>query len=311
MDDHTIAPANDSEPSTATQDHKAHNEIEPPQYGRLGHLAYQPDQSHLHNSYWKFQSIDDDRRAAAHGFTTPEELLVVADNSDEKHNDIKIVWTGIAGDPGSRSAIIGTASQHLQTIYELRNLLGLPMSLREQVPLYPTSTDVCLKQYWERKHGEQLPVRTVQAPQAAGQQELLTKTSNPRLANQSCLVSNMSSIQVTSDPTAVGTYNAERTQVSLPLLAKPASLQSCSSAMEILTKQPVPTYRMFERSATFQNSDEVAQQQESFSTTATFSATDTWSHSELESMTKLPCIDCGGNDDHASGCHIGSEYPLA
>ena len=235
----------------------------------------------------------------------------MADNSDEKHNDIKIVWTGIAGDPGSRSAIIGTASQHLQTIYELRNLLGLPMSLREQVPLYPTSTDVCLKQYWERKHGEQLPVRTVQAPQAAGQQELLTKTSNPRLANQSCLVSNMSSIQVTSDPTAVGTYNAERTQVSLPLLAKPASLQSCSSAMEILTKQPVPTYRMFERSATFQNSDEVAQQQESFSTTATFSATDTWSHSELESMTKLPCIDCGGNDDHASGCHIGSEYPLA
>ncbi|KAJ6198550.1 hypothetical protein J3E72DRAFT_374549 [Bipolaris maydis] len=311
MDDHTVAPAKDSEPSTATQDHTAQDETETSQDERLNHLAHQLDQSHLHCSYWKFQSIDDDRRAAAHGFTTPEELLVLANNSDERHDDIKIVWMGATGDPGSRSAVVGTASQHLQTIYELRNLLGLPMSLQGQVPIYPTSTDVCLKQYWEKNYGEQSSARTVQAHQAAGQQELSPATLDPGLVNQSCLAPATVPPQVAFGLMVGETYSTERTQLMLPPLSKPASLQGCSSDTEMLAKQVVPAGQLPESLVPPQNYDEIAQRQESFSTTATFSATtfcatDTWSHSDLVNMAKLPCIDCGDDDGHTNDCHIGN-----
>ncbi|EUC33919.1 hypothetical protein COCCADRAFT_94777 [Bipolaris zeicola 26-R-13] len=260
MDDHTIAHPNDSEPSTTDQDHSAR----------------QLEQSYRHNSDWEFRSIDDDRRAAAHGFVTPEDLLLVADNSGERHDNIKIVWTGTAGDPGSRSAIVGTASQHLQTMYELRNLLGLPMSFRGKVPSYPANTDIRVKQYWERKHGLQSLVRAVQA-QATGQQELSPATPCPRLATQEA-----------SDPTVMEAYNAERTQ-----------------------KPSVPAYRLPERTAPLQNHDEATQRQESSSTTvessaATSHARDIWSHSDLENMAKLPCIDCGDNNGHARDCNIGN-----
>lgn len=288
MDDHTIAHPNDSEPSTTDQDHS----------------APQLEQSYRHNSDWEFRSIDDDRRAAAHGFVTPEELLLVADNSGERHDNIKIVWTGTAGDPGSRSAIVGTASQHLQTMYELRNLLGLPMSFRGKVPSYPANTDIRVKQYWERKHGLQSLVRAVQA-QATGQQELSPATPCPRLATQEA-----------SDPTVMEAYNAERTQVVLPPPAKPASSHSFSRAPEVLEKPSVPAYRLPERTAPLQNHDEATQRQESSSTTVESSAAasharDIWSHSDLENMAKLPCIDCGDNNGHARDCNIGSEYSLA
>ncbi|EUC44112.1 hypothetical protein COCMIDRAFT_99009 [Bipolaris oryzae ATCC 44560] len=273
MDDHPIAHADDSRSSTATLDHIAHHETETPQDGGLNHIDVRSDLSWLHSSCWKFQSIDGDRRAAAHGFVVPEELLLVTDNSNERHDDIKIVWTGIAGDPGSRSAIVGTASQHLQTIYELRSLLGLPMSFRGKVPSYPDNADIRVKQYWERKHGLQSLVRAVQA-QSVGQQELPPTTPDPSLTTQEA-----------SDSTARETYSLEETQ-------------------------PARTYQLPERIATSDNHDEVAQPQES-STSATFSgstshATDTWSPSDLENIAKLPCIDCGDNGGHASDCNIGN-----
>ncbi|CAN9382878.1 unnamed protein product [Alternaria alternata] len=125
--------------------------------GGFDHFVRQLKTSHLAGGYWRFQSTDDDRRAYARGFTTPEDVLCAAESTSEGFDEIFIRWIRGANDPNIRMALSGTPSQHLQTIYELRLLLGLPVSSRGQIPLYPISTKPRLRQYWEDKYRAQRP----------------------------------------------------------------------------------------------------------------------------------------------------------
>ncbi|RYN46784.1 hypothetical protein AA0118_g12401 [Alternaria tenuissima] len=125
--------------------------------GGFDHFVRQLKTSHLAGGYWRFQSTDDDRRAHARGFTTPEDVLCAAESTSEGFDEIFIRWIRGANDPNIRMALSGTPSQHLQTIYELRLLLGLPVSSRGQIPMYPISTKPRLRQYWEAKYRAQRP----------------------------------------------------------------------------------------------------------------------------------------------------------
>ncbi|RYO58133.1 hypothetical protein AA0116_g7363 [Alternaria tenuissima] len=125
--------------------------------GGFDHFVRQLKTSHLAGGYWRFQSTDDDQRAYARGFTTPEDVLCAAESTSEGFDEIFIRWIRGANDPNVRMALSGTPSQHLQTIYELRLLLGLPVSSRGQIPLYPISTKPRLRQYWEAKYRAQRP----------------------------------------------------------------------------------------------------------------------------------------------------------
>lgn len=137
--------------------HSAYRGIATGANGEFDHFVRQLDPSHLEGGYWRFQSIDDDRRAMARGFTTPEDVLQAADCSEDRFDEIIIRWVRGANDASFKMAMSGTAHQHLQTIYELRSMLRLPMSSRGQVPLYPISTNPRLRQYWEATYRAQRP----------------------------------------------------------------------------------------------------------------------------------------------------------
>lgn len=162
-----LLPSNKSHPPDPTSYQTAYCGIVYDQDGNFHHFVRQIDSSHLENGYWKFQSVDDDRRAFSRGFTTPEALLVAADRTDEKFDDITLRWVRGTSDPNLNKALIGTASQHLQTMYEVRHLLSLPMSLRGQIPLYPVTVDARLKQYWEDKYNLQWSITTGPASHSA------------------------------------------------------------------------------------------------------------------------------------------------
>ncbi|KAI4915408.1 uncharacterized protein J4E92_009362 [Alternaria infectoria] len=137
--------------------HSAYRGIATGANGEFLHFVRTIDPSHLEGGYWRFQHIDDDRRAMARGFTTPEDVLQAADSSDDRFDEINLRWVRGANDTSFKMAMSGTAHHHLQTIYELRSMLHLPMSSRGQVPLYPISTNPRLKQYWEAKYRAQRP----------------------------------------------------------------------------------------------------------------------------------------------------------
>jgi len=137
--------------------HSAYRGIATGANGEFDHFVRTIDPSHLEGGYWRFQTIDDDRRAMARGFTTPEGVLQAADSSDDRFDEIILRWVRGANDTSFKMAMSGTAHHHLQTIYELRSMLHLPMSSRGQVPLYPISTNPRLKQYWEAKYRAQRP----------------------------------------------------------------------------------------------------------------------------------------------------------
>ncbi|KAI4653134.1 uncharacterized protein J4E79_008647 [Alternaria viburni] len=137
--------------------HSAYRGIATGANGEFDHFVRTIDPSHLEGGYWRFQTIDDDRRAMARGFTTPEDVLQAADSSDDRFDEIILRWVRGANDTSFKMAMSGTAHHHLQTIYELRSMLHLPMSSRGQVPLYPISTNPRLKQYWEAKYRAQRP----------------------------------------------------------------------------------------------------------------------------------------------------------
>ncbi|KAI4912959.1 hypothetical protein J4E85_010934 [Alternaria conjuncta] len=137
--------------------HSAYRGIATGANGEFDHFVRTIDPSHLEGGYWRFQTIDDDRRAMARGFTTPEDVLQAADSSDDRFDEINLRWVRGANDTSFKMAMSGTARHHLQTIYELRSMLHLPMSSRGQVPLYPISTNPRLKQYWEAKYRAQRP----------------------------------------------------------------------------------------------------------------------------------------------------------
>ena len=119
--------------------------------GKFDHFLRNPDESHLRRGYWRFQTISDDRRTYALGFVSPEHLLLEQDQSENTFDEIILRWVPGTDDMALKSPLSGTAAQHLRIIYELRALLGLPMSLRGHIPIYPMSQDPKLKLYYERK----------------------------------------------------------------------------------------------------------------------------------------------------------------
>jgi hypothetical protein len=117
--------------------------------GKFDHFVRKVDRSHFEDGYWRFQSRDDELRAHAHGFASPEDILLAHEHGGDTDNSIMIRWVRGNNDPSFHMALSGTASQHLQCIYEVRRELGLPMSSRGQIPIYPKSSDPKLERYWE------------------------------------------------------------------------------------------------------------------------------------------------------------------
>ena len=119
--------------------------------GEFDHFVRLLDQTHLRTGYWKFSSFEDDRRAHNHGFSTPEEILIAQDRDDGSYDNISLRWIRGEDDANLSMVLVGSAAQHLETIYELRGILGMPMSFQGQIPFYPTGQDIRLKKYWEMK----------------------------------------------------------------------------------------------------------------------------------------------------------------
>jgi hypothetical protein len=188
--------------------------------GGFDHFVRQLKTSHLAGGYWRFQSTDDDRRAYARGFTTPEDVLCAAESTSEGFDEIFIRWIRGANDPNIRMALSGTPSQHLQTIYELRLLLGLPVSSRGQIPLYPISTMPRLRQYWEAKYRAQRPDIVDTASQLPDQPIASPVTPRPET-----LVSPQPQhpVQATPKPPVGGITRARSKEISQVARATPAS----------------------------------------------------------------------------------------
>jgi len=119
--------------------------------GNFSHFVRTIDNSHQRRGYWKFASVEDDRRAHARGFSTPEEVLLEQDRSLDSFDHIILRWVPGSENASPRGILSGTARLHLMTMYELRMLLEQPLSLRGQVPVYPIHQDPRLEQYWKAK----------------------------------------------------------------------------------------------------------------------------------------------------------------
>jgi hypothetical protein len=95
---------------------------------------------HELKGYWRFHSIEDDRRAFALGLSTPEMVLLAVDRGDGLFDEIILRWLPGSIDKGNKPSV-GTAAAHLQSIYTERKLVGKPLSFRGRVPTYPIVTD--------------------------------------------------------------------------------------------------------------------------------------------------------------------------
>jgi hypothetical protein len=87
-----------------------------------------------------FHAVDDERRAYELGLNSPEAVLIAQDVGDGTYDNIMLRWA-----PGelnlSSVPYVGSATAHLETIYDERKMMGKTLSFRGQVPLYPTSSD--------------------------------------------------------------------------------------------------------------------------------------------------------------------------
>ncbi|KAH7345875.1 hypothetical protein BKA66DRAFT_576870 [Pyrenochaeta sp. MPI-SDFR-AT-0127] len=119
--------------------------------GSFHHFIRVVDESHMLNGYWKFGSYADDRSAHARGLDTPESVLLAQDRGEESYDDIAIRWIPGMNNLYLKRPLSGSAAQHLETIYETKRILGEPMSLRNQVPVYSNQPHNALKQFWENK----------------------------------------------------------------------------------------------------------------------------------------------------------------
>lgn len=117
--------------------------------GKFSHFFRQVDPFHYRHGYWRFGSVEDDRIAHSLKFSSPEDVLIEQDQSDESFDGMLLIWFPGQNDDGLIKPISGTALSHLQTIYDVRSKLGMPMSFRGQMPIYPISDDARLKLYWE------------------------------------------------------------------------------------------------------------------------------------------------------------------
>jgi hypothetical protein len=121
------------------------------------------DPVHTQNGYWMFHAADDERRAYELGLNNPEAVLIAQDVGDGTYDNIKLRWV-----PGQLDAMnktsVGSATAHLENIYNERRLLGKTLSFRGQVPLYPINYDRRLAKYRTARYGVQkgaLPQNTL------------------------------------------------------------------------------------------------------------------------------------------------------
>jgi hypothetical protein len=131
--------------------------------GTFQHFDRRVDPVHTQNGYWKFSVVEDERRAYELGLNNPEAVLIAQDVGDGAYDNIMLRWM-----PGELDAMnkpsVGSATAHLETIYNERRLLGKTLSFRGQVPLYPTSSDPRLLKYRLARYGVQkgaLPQNTL------------------------------------------------------------------------------------------------------------------------------------------------------
>ena len=95
---------------------------------------------HEQKGYWRFHSIEDERRAFVLGLSTPEMVLLAVDRGDGPFDEIVLRWLPGSLDKGNKPSI-GTAAAHLQSICNERRILGRPLSFLGRVPTYPIITD--------------------------------------------------------------------------------------------------------------------------------------------------------------------------
>ena len=141
--------------------------------GAFHHFARQCDPIHTRNGYWKFSTYEDDQRAYAWGFRAPEDVLIAQDVGDGAYNDIILRWVPGTLDEGNKPTV-GTAAQHLETIYNERRILGKSLSFRGRVPLYPIGTDQRLINHRLMRYGAQKSVLPGTVPIPPAQRSLST-----------------------------------------------------------------------------------------------------------------------------------------
>jgi hypothetical protein len=108
--------------------------------GSFNHFLRIVNPIHELKGYWRFHSIEDDRRAFSLGLSTPEMVLLAVDRGDGLFDEIILRWLPGSMDKGNKPSV-GTAAAHLQSIYNERKLVGKPLSFRGRVPTYPIVTD--------------------------------------------------------------------------------------------------------------------------------------------------------------------------
>jgi hypothetical protein len=108
--------------------------------GSFDHFLRVVHPIHELKGYWRFHSIEDDRRAFSLGLSTPEMVLLAVDRGDGLFDEIILRWLPGSMDKGNKPSV-GTAAAHLQSLYNERKLVGKPLSFRGRVPTYPIVTD--------------------------------------------------------------------------------------------------------------------------------------------------------------------------
>ncbi|KAF1850832.1 uncharacterized protein K460DRAFT_423380 [Cucurbitaria berberidis CBS 394.84] len=264
--------------------HSAYRGIVPGPDGQFDHFLRTPDQTHFYAGYWRFGSYEDDRRAHARGFMTPEAVLVEQDRGDESYNGISLRWVWGANNP-MIMPLTGSAAQHLQTIYEIRQLLGMSTSLRGQVPLYPVSQDVRVRQYWERKAQHQsTSCRPQPHPEAISNDLPLTVRGNDTILARS-----------PSTVSASTVYNLDNMKTADRTLDAAASRPG---------ERKHPTYTSDVDSAQA-SSRSVKDRANTGRSNA-----EQLPHQASETYPGLPCMDCGKDEGHKWDCHIGNLEPM-
>ncbi|OSS43690.1 hypothetical protein B5807_11516 [Epicoccum nigrum] len=122
--------------------------------GSFQHFDKRVDIVHVQNGYWKFPTVEDERRAYELGLNNPEAILIAQDVGDGTYDSIMLRWVPGELDPINKPSV-GSAAVHLETIYNERRMLGKTLSFRGQVPLYPISSDPRLLKYRLTRYGIQ------------------------------------------------------------------------------------------------------------------------------------------------------------
>ncbi|KAI8940812.1 hypothetical protein NX059_002074 [Plenodomus lindquistii] len=122
---------------------------------KFHHWVLDVQDSHLRTGYWQFATFDDEQRAHARGLSAPEEFLMDQDRGLSTSDNIILRWHPGSEETAMKFKPTGPASLHLRQIYHSRMILGLPLSSRGQVPVYPVTQDARVKQYWDDKTAKQ------------------------------------------------------------------------------------------------------------------------------------------------------------